>query len=161
MRRLRQVPKSWATAPIVTMRYDVIFEDRDPDAEPSEIVLADTIGAVNPDAVPDLVAAVTATTGLPVRGHFHNTHGRTVDNAPAAIAAGATASDCSLSGLGGCPLAPDIADRGHIASDCFAAVLAQRGIRGLDPEELSTAALWLRSRLLFAAPSRDAVAGHA
>ena len=34
MPRLRQVPKSEATAPIVTMMYEFLFEDRDPVAEP-------------------------------------------------------------------------------------------------------------------------------
>lgn len=130
------------------------------EAGPSEIVLADTIGEGNPDAVAELVSAVTVTTGLPVRGHFHNTHGRAMDNALAAIDAGATAIDCSLSGLGGCPSAPDVADRGNIASESFAAVLAQRGIRGPDPEALSAAALWLRTRLLAAAPSTGSLAGH-
>jgi alkylhydroperoxidase family enzyme len=34
MPRLRQVPKSEATAPIVTVMYEFLFEDRDPVAEP-------------------------------------------------------------------------------------------------------------------------------
>ncbi len=34
MPRLRQVPRSEAEAPIVTVMYDLIFEDRDPVAEP-------------------------------------------------------------------------------------------------------------------------------
>ncbi len=34
MPRLRQVPRSEATAPIVTTMYDLLFEDRDPVAQP-------------------------------------------------------------------------------------------------------------------------------
>ena len=127
---------------------------------PSEIVLADTIGAGRPDEVAELVAAVASSAGLPVRGHFHNTHGRAIDNALAAVDAGVTAIDCSLSGLGGCPSAPEGANRGNIASERFAAVLAERGIPGPDPTELSAAALWLRGRLLAAVPLHTVVPGH-
>ena len=116
----------------------------------SEVVLADTVGVARPDEVADLVAAVTSSTGLPVRGHFHNTHGRAMDNALAAIAAGASAIDGSLSGLGGCPTAPEGADRGNLASETFAAALAMRGVPGPDAAALSAVASWLRTRLFEA-----------
>ena len=117
------------------------------EAGPSEVVLADTIGAGHPQEVAELVAAIAAGTGLPVRGHFHNTHGRALDNALAALDGGANALDGSLSGLGGCPSAPGSEDRGNLASESFAAALAQRGLPGPDLAALSETAQWLRTRL--------------
>jgi hydroxymethylglutaryl-CoA lyase len=130
------------------------------EAGPCELVLADTIGAGHPHEVAELVAAVAAATGLPVRGHFHNTHGRALDNALAALDAGASALDGSLSGLGGCPSAPGSEDRGNLASETFAAALAQRSLPGPDPAALSETAHWLRTRLAAATPPALAAVGR-
>ncbi len=130
------------------------------EAGPCELVLADTIGAGNPHEVAELVAAVVDATGLPVRGHFHNTHGRALENALAALDAGASALDGSLSGLGGCPSAPGSADRGNLASETFAAALVQRSLPGPDPAALSETAQWLRTRLAAAAPDALAAVGR-
>ena len=55
MPRLRQVPRSEAEAPIVTVMYDLLFEDRDPVAEPgtSDGTPGDwwTVAALVPDVL--------------------------------------------------------------------------------------------------------------
>ena len=55
MPRLRQVPRSEAEAPIVTVMYDLLFEDRDPVAEPgtSDGTPGDwwTVFALGPDVL--------------------------------------------------------------------------------------------------------------
>jgi hydroxymethylglutaryl-CoA lyase len=130
------------------------------EAGPCEVVLADTIGTGRPQDVAELVTAVATRTGLPVRGHFHNTHGRALDNALAALDAGAYALDGSLSGLGGCPSAPGSEDRGNLASEAFAAALAQRGLPGPDPDALAGTARWLRTRLAATTPDAVAAAGR-
>ena len=43
---------------------------------------------------------------MPVAAHFHDTRGLGLANVLAAFAAGCTAFDASLGGLGGCPYAP-------------------------------------------------------
>ncbi len=79
-------------------------------AGPVEIALADTIGVAVPSEVTALVTAVrTAIAPLPVRVHFHNTRGTGIANVWAAVAAGASAVDGSIGGLGGCPFAPGAA----------------------------------------------------
>src|SRR6202161_2649810 len=55
MPRLRQVPKSEATAPIVTTMYEWLFEGRDPVAEPGTVTGAPgnwwTVFALLPDVL--------------------------------------------------------------------------------------------------------------
>ena len=86
-------------------------------AQPDEIALADTIGVGVPTDVTQRFAAVRAVipaaTGL--RAHFHDTRRTGMANAAAAVAAGITALDASLGGIGGCPFAPRAT--GNIATE--------------------------------------------
>jgi len=61
--------------------------------------MADSFGALIPDTVERLVAAVRAATTLPIGYHGHNNLGLAFANALAAIRAGATWLDTSLCGL--------------------------------------------------------------
>ncbi len=59
--------------------------------------------------VKDIMPSVT------LRAHFHNTRNTGIANAYAAVAAGVTALDASVGGIGGCPFAP--AATGNIPSE--------------------------------------------
>ncbi len=92
-----------------------------------EAVLADTIGKATPDEVRALMAATRArhpalTLGL----HAHDTYGRGVANAIAALEAGAVALDGALAGLGGCPYAPGAA--GNVSTGGLVEALDKQGI---------------------------------
>lgn len=77
------------------------------EAGASEIVLADTVGYADPDAIGRLVQRVQAVTGdLPLALHLHDTRGLGLANVAAGLAAGIRDFDASLGGLGGCPHAP-------------------------------------------------------
>lgn len=93
------------------------------EAEPDEIALADTIGCAVPPQVSELFDGVSHLTGgsPPMRAHFHNTRNSGYANAFAAIAAGVTALDASIGGIGGCPFAPTAT--GNIATEDLAWML--------------------------------------
>ncbi len=130
-------------------------------AGPVEIALADTIGVAVPSEVTALVTAVrTAIAPLPVRVHFHNTRGTGIANVWAAVAAGASAVDGSIGGLGGCPFAPGAA--GNVASEDVAYLLARSGIEtGLDLGQLVATARWLGGVMGKDMPSMLSKAGAA
>lgn len=101
------------------------------EAGPFEISLADTIGAAVPTQTEDLVAAVIAATGLPVRCHLHNSRNTGLANAVGALAGGAAALDASTGGIGGCPFAPGAS--GNIATEDLVHMLHGMGVAtGID-----------------------------
>jgi hydroxymethylglutaryl-CoA lyase len=111
-------------------------------AGPFEIGLADTIGSAVPPEVETLVRDVGAATGLPVRVHLHNSRNAGYANALAAIAAGVTALDASIGGIGGCPFAPGAT--GNIASEDLLYLLDRMGIiTGVSLAGLLDASRWL------------------
>lgn len=109
-----------------------------------EVALADTIGVARPGEVERLVKRVVdAISPLPVRVHFHDTHGMGVANAFAAVRAGASVVDASIGGAGGCPFAPGAA--GNVASEDIAYAFADDIDANLD--RLLAGAFWLNERL--------------
>lgn len=125
-----------------------------------EIALADTIGVGVPADVTRRVAAARDAVGdgVALRAHFHNTRNTGYANAFAAIAAGATALDASLGGIGGCPFAPRAT--GNIATEDLAFMLERSGIStGLDVDQLLVAAEWLQTQLGRPVPSLVSKAG--
>ena len=101
--------------------------EAEPEAEPVEIALADTIGVAVPTQVFALVSEVRAAIGaIPVRVHLHNTRGTGIANAWAAVEAGAATLDASVGGIGGCPFAPDAT--GNIATEDLLYMLDRSGI---------------------------------
>ncbi len=103
-----------------------------------EVSLGDTIGAATPDGVAAVLAAVDGPPGR-LAGHFHDTGGRALENAEAALAAGVRVFDASIAGLGGCPFAPGAS--GNVATEALAARLAALGYEtGLDAGRLEAAA---------------------
>ena len=118
------------------------------DAGPFEISLADTIGAAVPTQTEDLVAAVRAATGIPVRCHLHNSRNTGLANAVGALAGGASALDASTGGIGGCPFAPGAS--GNIATEDLVHMLHGMGVAtGIDV-----------ALLLEAVQHVEAITGH-
>lgn len=116
-----------------------------PSASPREIALADTIGIARPHEVERLVAMVRdAVRPLPVRVHFHDTHGMGVANSLAAVAAGAVTVDAAIGGTGGCPFAPGAA--GNVASEDIVYALGGK-LGAVDIDQLVDTAQWLNERL--------------
>lgn len=105
-----------------------------------EVSIADTIGSATVDATVRLLAAARAS--LPVDRialHFHDTHGRAVDNILRAHLLGVRTFDSAAGGLGGCPFAPGAA--GNVATERVVRELAERGIHtGIDADAVARAA---------------------
>jgi hydroxymethylglutaryl-CoA lyase len=72
-----------------------------------EVSLGDTTGIATPDMVSALVAALTEAHApiAKVAMHFHDTHGRAIDNVARSYALGIRTFDAAAGGLGGCPYA--------------------------------------------------------
>ncbi len=117
------------------------------DAGPmDELCLADTIGVGVPTQVTELAAAVREVSPAPLRAHFHNTRNTGYANASAAAAAGFTALDASLGGIGGCPFAP--AATGNIATEDLAYLLNRSGRpTGVDVPTAAETGTWIGAEL--------------
>lgn len=105
-----------------------------------EVSLGDTIGAGTPDSIARMLLAVRDV--VPVgrlAGHYHDTHGRAMDNIDASLALGVRVFDAAVGGLGGCPFAPGAA--GNVATEAVNAHLnALTYETGLDQAVLEEAA---------------------
>jgi hydroxymethylglutaryl-CoA lyase len=115
-------------------------------AGPTEITVADTIGAAVPSMVEDLVGAVVERRGTAeVRGHLHDTRNTGVANAVAALRAGASGLDSSLGGLGGCPFAPGAT--GNVATEDVVWTLERMGVRtGVDLAAALDTVTWMQEQ---------------
>ena len=129
-------------------------------AGPDEIALADTIGVAVPADVTmrfDRLRRLTGD-GIRLRAHFHDTRNTGVANALAAVAAGVSALDSSLGGLGGCPFAPKAT--GNVATEDLVYALGRSGVvTGLDLDRLIGANAWLADAVGHPLPARVARAG--
>ena len=114
---------------------------------PREVALADTIGVGAPNEVTERFAAVKRI--MPeamLRAHFHNTRNTGLANACAAVAAGVTALDASVGGMGGCPFAP--AATGNIPTEDLCYMLERMGMdTGLSVPALIEVSHWLEAQL--------------
>ena len=126
----------------------------------AEIALADTIGAADPWAVRQrLAAAREAAPQARLRAHFHDTRNTGLANAAAAIDAGVQALDASCGGIGGCPFAPGAT--GNVATEDLVYMLERGGFEtGLDLSGLIETAGWISERLGRPAGSALARAGR-
>jgi hydroxymethylglutaryl-CoA lyase len=109
-----------------------------------EISLGDTIGAGTPDSIAKMLLAVR--NAVPVgrlAGHYHDTHGRALENIDASLSLGLRVFDAAVGGLGGCPYAPGAA--GNVATEAVARHLAALGYEtGLDLGAVEAAAAMAR-----------------
>jgi hydroxymethylglutaryl-CoA lyase len=129
------------------------------EANPRELVLADTIGVAVPRDVVERVAAVRDAIGdISIRCHFHNTRNTGMANAYAAVEAGVGVLDASLGGIGGCPFAPRAV--GNIPTEDLVYMLERAGVEtGVSLERLIAAAEWLGEQLGRAVPGLLSRAG--
>ena len=104
-----------------------------------QLVLADTIGAADPQQVRDLTAALVVRHGAEKLGcHFHDTRAMGLANVYAAVESGIRRFDSSIAGLGGCPFAPGAS--GNVATDDIVMMLQQMGFdTGIDLDKLMQA----------------------
>lgn len=94
------------------------------DVGADEVVLADTIGAANPESVLALLKELVAEHGAEHLGcHFHDTRAMGLANVAAALQAGIRKFDSSVGGLGGCPFAPGAT--GNVATEDVVMMLHQ------------------------------------
>ena len=110
-----------------------------------EVSLGDTIGAARPGDISRMLQAVLAD-ALPelFAGHYHDTHGRALDNIAVSLDHGIRVFDSCAGGLGGCPYAPGAA--GNVATEAVARFLMARGFEtGLDLDALDRAAAFART----------------
>jgi hydroxymethylglutaryl-CoA lyase len=125
---------------------------------PSEIALADTIGAAVPHEVDALVREVGSRSGLPVRVHLHNSRNTGFANALAAVMAGAHAIDASVGGIGGCPFAPGAS--GNIATEDVVYLLGRSGFEtGIQLDGVIETSRWLAGVLGRTLPGQLARSG--
>ncbi|MFT4654285.1 MAG: hydroxymethylglutaryl-CoA lyase [Kangiellaceae bacterium] len=92
----------------------------------SRLVIADTIGAGNPQAVNSLMSTLVEQFGANTFAcHFHDTRAMGLANVYAALEAGIRQFDASIAGLGGCPFAPGAS--GNVATEDVAMMCEQMG----------------------------------
>ena len=134
------------------------------EANPDEIVLADTIGVGVPRMVRELVGGISSY-GITVGCHFHDTRNTGMANAVAAVESGATVLDAAVGGTGGCPFAPRAT--GNIPTEDLVYLLHGMGYEtGIDLEALIEVAAWMSEQLgkelpgqVYKAGSFEPVAG--
>ena len=102
-----------------------------------EISLGDTIGAATPATTQAMLNAVLDVVPVSqVAGHFHDTHGRALDNIAVSLEMGLRVFDAAVGGLGGCPYAPGA--KGNVATEAVVALLEARGFTtGIDADALA------------------------
>lgn len=113
--------------------------DRFLELEIERFVLADTVGAANPQQVRDLTRVLVDRHGAQRLGcHFHDTRALGLANVYAAVESGIRYFDSSIAGLGGCPFAPGAS--GNVATEDVVMLLEQLGFAtGVDLGQLLAA----------------------
>lgn len=130
-------------------------------AGPSEIALADSIGAASPRDVRERVALAREAIGdapITLRCHFHNTRNTGIANAAAAVDAGVGVLDASLGGIGGCPFAPNAT--GNVPTEDLVYLLHRMGhTTGIDLGRLVEQVPWVAEALAHPVPGLVSRAG--
>ena len=119
-----------------------------------DLSLGDTIGVATPKQVEEVLAIVLRRFPADrIAMHFHDTRGTALANILVSMEMGITTFDSSLGGLGGCPYAPGAS--GNVATDDLVYMLHGMGIEtGIDVEQLTKAALFIRDKIGRPLPSR-------
>ena len=114
---------------------DMIKEQLDQGID--EIELADTTGMADPRVIQEICGtARTLAAGKPVYLHLHDTEGKGLANALAALQVGITYFDSAFGGMGGCPFVKGAS--GNIATEDLAFMLNQMGIEtGIDVSKIA------------------------
>jgi hydroxymethylglutaryl-CoA lyase len=103
-----------------------------------EIALADSTGMANPHSIQEISAEVIELAGgMPVFLHLHDTEGKGLANALAALQVGIAHFDTAFGGMGGCPFIKGAS--GNISTEDLVFMLGQMGIEcGIDINKIST-----------------------
>jgi hydroxymethylglutaryl-CoA lyase len=111
------------------------------------VMLCDTTGYATPSQVYDLSRnALSTFPGSNFGAHLHDTRGRGLANAVAALTAGITWFDAALSGLGGSPFAPGMG--GNVSLESLTDTLSEMGIQtGIDVTRITEVGKLVRSLL--------------
>jgi len=114
---------------------DVVKEQLDLGID--EIALADSTGMANPRSIQEISARVVElANGKPVFLHLHDTEGKGLANALAALQVGVTHFDTAFGGMGGCPFIKGAS--GNISTEDLVFMLHQMGIEtGIDVDRIS------------------------
>ena len=117
------------------------------------IDLGETIGVAEPD---DILRLYDGLSGVlePEESvlHLHNTNGKALDCADAAMKCGVVRFDSSSGGLGGCPYAPGAA--GNLATEDLVKFASDRGVEtGIDLDALVKATSIIEQELQCTLPS--------
>jgi len=102
-----------------------------------EIELADTTGMADPHAIQEICGPIrTLAQDKPVYLHLHDTEGKGLANALAALQVGITHFDSAFGGMGGCPFVKGAS--GNIATEDLAFMLGQMGVEtGIDVSKIA------------------------
>lgn len=127
-----ECPFEGLVEPAVVARFAKLVEQ----AGASKIIIADTIGAANPEHVRRLLSAVISEVGSDILScHFHDTRGMALANITAALDHGVREFDTSIGGLGGCPFSPGAT--GNVATEDVVLLLNSMGHEtGINPLDL-------------------------
>lgn len=119
-----------------------------------EVSIGDTIGKATPEQVKDTIGFILKL--IPkekIALHFHDTHGKALENVEIGLEHGITTYDSSAGGLGGCPYAPGAS--GNLATEDLIDFLNQKGIEtGVDLNKLIEASLFMQNVLGKKLPSK-------
>ncbi len=101
-----------------------------------EVSIADTIGCGTPSETDSLLHGLIAAVGREaIAMHFHDTHGRALENIEIALSKGISSIDSAVAGLGGCPYAPGAS--GNVATEDVVNLLNDLNIKhGIDLQKL-------------------------
>ncbi|MEE4271733.1 MAG: hydroxymethylglutaryl-CoA lyase [Thermoanaerobaculales bacterium] len=102
------------------------------DLDIDELALADSTGMADPRSMSELMGEVVELAGdTPVILHLHDTEGRGLANALAAIQSGVRVFDTAFGGMGGCPFIKGAT--GNIATEDLVAMVERMGMTtGID-----------------------------
>lgn len=119
-----------------------------------EVSIGDTIGAASPkDVFENIAHIINLIPKEKIALHFHDTHGKALENVEAGLRLGITTFDSSAGGLGGCPYAPGAP--GNLATEDLIDFLNQNHIQsGVNLEKLAKASLFIQTVLGKQLPSK-------
>ena len=116
------------------------------DAGANEVALADSTGMGHPGTIKELVGTcLDYAQDKPLWLHLHDTEGKGMVNALAALEVGARHFDVALGGLGGCPFIKSAS--GNLATEDFTHLVHQLGwVTEVNPQQVSQTANQLAVR---------------
>ena len=102
-----------------------------------EVALADSTGMANPNSIQEIsVKVMDLAKGIPVFLHLHDTEGKGLANALAALQVGVAHFDTTFGGMGGCPFIKGAS--GNISTEDLVLMLDQMGIEsGIDIDKIA------------------------